>query len=75
MICNECIKSDVCNQKEVLKELSKELENITVNKGEGENTYRSFTVKELWVKYGIGVNIECNLFIDKNKFKGGENKQ
>ncbi len=39
MTCDECIKSDVCNQKEVYKEVIRTLANTTINVSSSEKTH------------------------------------
>lgn len=63
MQCDKCIKADVCNQKEIYKEVIRGLENMTISvAGSEQNTYGIVNSKTIQNKHGIELNANCNKF-------------
>ncbi|HBV68434.1 MAG TPA: hypothetical protein DEF04_09780 [Clostridiales bacterium] len=57
-MCNDCIKADVCNQKDMLKKVETVCINLSIS--QGENTV--YPISAIRNNYGITVKVECSKY-------------
>lgn len=61
VLCDGCIKSDVCRNREVAQTVSEQILNKIVDMEDN----RSLQVRQLEYKYGISFNLSCTYFEHK----------
>lgn len=61
MECKDCIKADVCNQKEIFKKVENACTGVNITKDEG--IYKMQLVRS---NFGISIDVSCNKYVPKN---------
>ena len=65
LICKDCIKEDVCDQKYLLEEVRKMVDAIDVFKDDGANKMTVIRKKVLEINYGIMIDVRCTKKVKK----------